>query len=147
MRTSKEIADEIVYHLKDGNDIEFWSIYDLFEDINLLPPEKKLINNVIEILTFYGALTFDRKLGCWRNNYYGLNDRGKFIPILSVIVMLIPFVIWGCCPACVVVNPLTAPIYYFIAVSLLAILVKLRIGWAKRLLDKLKKKRDINEKE
>jgi len=71
MRSGKEIADIITFNLKSNNDIKFWNIHDLFDDIKLLSHEKKLINNVIDILLFAKVISFDKKSMCWINNYYG----------------------------------------------------------------------------
>ena len=73
-RDSEEIANSIIWNLRENNDIKYWDKLMLFDNLNLLPHEEKLINNVIELLIFYGALIkHNPTLGIFRNNYY---DKG-----------------------------------------------------------------------
>uniref|UniRef100_A0A6M3LD84 Uncharacterized protein n=1 Tax=viral metagenome TaxID=1070528 RepID=A0A6M3LD84_9ZZZZ len=73
MKVIKDIANLVVENLKKNNDKEYWSIYDLFEEMNLIRSERKYTGAIIELLNFYKAITFNKEMNCWRNNYYGIN--------------------------------------------------------------------------
>lgn len=66
-KSSKEISDIVAYNIKKRNDIKFWDLNMLFEDLELEWDMKKVVR-VLDVLKFLKVIKYNGS--CWENMYF-----------------------------------------------------------------------------